>query len=327
MGAENQQFNITCIPHAPGESTILFPVEDDDLTPGLAWIRLNRTRMAACVRRSERGNMRSKLIVAGALFFGVVFSNALAPAARAAECPGNPDALGTSRVIVVDAAEHRRVGSMQYDETFPLEDGEVVLSFDDGPSAHYTPLVLDYLAHECVKATFFVVGFMASDTPALVRRAFDEGHTIGSHTQTHPLNMHRLPIRRAEEEIDQGVASVSSALGDPKAIAPFVRIPGLDRTRAIEAHAASRGLMVWSTDVDADDWTKISPEQVAARALRHLERLGKGVIELHDIHERTVQALPILFAQLKRRGYRLVHIAPAREGSPKTATAVKQWRF
>jgi peptidoglycan/xylan/chitin deacetylase (PgdA/CDA1 family) len=187
--------------------------------------------------------------------------------------------------------------------------------------------LLDFLARECVKATFFVVGRMASDSPGLVKRAFDEGHTIGSHTQNHPFSMQRLPIQRAKQEIDEGVASVTAALGDPNAIAPFFRIPGLGRTRAIEAHAAERGLMIWSTDVDAADWTRISPDQVAARALRQLDRLGKGVIELHDIHERTVLALPILFAQLKRRGFRLVHIAPARDGLSKTATLAKQWRF
>src|SRR6267154_5574197 len=59
-------------------------------------------------------------------------------AASAAECPGNPDALGTSRVLVVDPAEHPRLGTMQYRETLPLNDHEVVLTFDDGPLPPYT---------------------------------------------------------------------------------------------------------------------------------------------------------------------------------------------
>ena len=78
--------------------------------------------------------------------------------ASAGECPGNPDALGTSRTIVVDPREHIRIGTMDYAETLPLVDREVVLTFDDGPIPPYTGKVLDILAAECVKATYFIVG-------------------------------------------------------------------------------------------------------------------------------------------------------------------------
>src|SRR5262249_60984755 len=86
-----------------------------------------------------------------------------------AECTGNPDALGTSRPIVVDPLEHPRLGGMQYRESLPLEDHEVVLTFDDGPLPPRTNHVLDTLASECVKATFFLVGKMATTYPDVVR--------------------------------------------------------------------------------------------------------------------------------------------------------------
>src|SRR5262249_40524154 len=89
----------------------------------------------------------------------------LGSAAIAAECPGNPNALGTSRTIAVDPTEHARIGSMQYRETLPLEEGEVVLTFDDGPLPPYTNRILDILASECVKATYFLVGRMAQAHP------------------------------------------------------------------------------------------------------------------------------------------------------------------
>jgi len=57
----------------------------------------------------------------------------MAGAAAAAECPGNPNAIGTSRTVVVDPVEHPRLGVMQYHESLPLQDHEVVLTFDDGP--------------------------------------------------------------------------------------------------------------------------------------------------------------------------------------------------
>ena len=86
-------------------------------------------------------------------------------------------------------------------ETLPLNDREVVLTFDDGPLPPYTTRILDTLASNCAKATFFIVGRMASSSPELVRRAYREGHTIGTHTENHPINIASLPTERTEREI------------------------------------------------------------------------------------------------------------------------------
>src|SRR5258705_11959821 len=148
-------------------------------------------------------------------------------AASAAECP--PDALGVSRTIVVDPSEHPRVGSMQYTESLPLKDREIVLTFDDGPLPPYTNRILDTLASECVKATFFMVGRMVRGYPAIARRVYNEVHTVANHSQNHPFTFHNMSFDQASQEIDDGFCSLRSALGDPKAIAPFFRIPGLLR--------------------------------------------------------------------------------------------------
>ena len=66
--------------------------------------------------------------------------------ASAADCLGHPDALGTSRTLVVDPNAHPRIGTMQYAETLPLEDHEVVLTFDDGPLPRHSNQVLEILA-------------------------------------------------------------------------------------------------------------------------------------------------------------------------------------
>jgi peptidoglycan-N-acetylglucosamine deacetylase len=240
-----------------------------------------------------------------------------------AECPGNPDALGTSRTIVVDPIEHPRLGSMQYRESLPLEDHEVVLTFDDGPLPPRTNHILDILAHECAKATFFMVGQMATTYPDVARKVLAAGHTVGTHSQNHPLRLHKMPLAKAEQEIDQGIVSVTAALGEPTA--PFFRIPGLARTNAIDQYLASENLMTWSADFPADDWTKISPAQVYSRALQRIEANGKGILLLHDIQAKTVEALPALLHELKRRGYHIVHVVPATPDRPKTATAPSQW--
>ena len=239
--------------------------------------------------------------------------------ALAAPCPGNPNALGTSRTIAIDPAQHARVGTMQYSQALqlPLAEREVVLTFDDGPLPPYTDSILRTLAAECVKATFFMVGRQASLNPEAARRVYDAGHTIGTHSQNHPLTFDTMALSRAQREIDDGVTSVKAALDD-RPVAPFFRIPGLLRTNAVEDYLASRGLSVWSADADADDWYRTStPESVVAKAMSRIEKTGRGIILLHDIQPVTALALPKLLRELKARGYRVVHVVPQGRPAPK----------
>ena len=258
-----------------------------------------------------------------------LFACLTAPAASgplAADCPGHPDALGTSRTLVVDPREHPRIGAMQYAETLPLADGEVVLTFDDGPLPKYSNRILEILASQCVKATFFLVGRQAQANPEGVRKVRNAGHTVATHTQNHPTGMHHLPIERVQQEIDEGIASVSAALGDGTAPAPFFRVPGLARSEAIEEHAASKGAQVWSADFPADDWRHVSSARVYELAMQRLEAKGKGILLLHDIQARTVAALPKILHELKARGYRIVHVVPATAERAATPTEPQQWR-
>ena len=230
----------------------------------------------------------------------------------AANCPGHPDALGTSRVLAIDPAQYRRIGHMQYSDSLPLADKEVVLTFDDGPILPYSNQILDILASQCVKATYFLVGEMARAFAATVRRIYEEGHTIGTHSEHHPTRFGQLPVERMRHEIDRGISDVSAALGDPKYLAPFFRIPGLARSRLVESELAARELSVFSSDTDADDWHhRISGQQIIALAMRRLEGRGKGILLLHDIHPATVAALPGLLKALKDNGFHIVQVVPA----------------
>jgi peptidoglycan/xylan/chitin deacetylase (PgdA/CDA1 family) len=261
------------------------------------------------------------LLALGVLALGIAGS------ASAADCPGNPGALGTSRTLVVDPREHTRIGTMQYEETLPLQDHEVVLTFDDGPLPPHSTQVLDILAAQCVKATFFIIGRMARDYPEGVRKVRDAGHTVGTHTQNHPLSMNRMPIERARQEIDDGIAATTAALGDSGSPAPFFRIPGLSRAEAVEDYLASKGIQTWSADFPADDWRHVSSARVYELAMSRLEAKGKGILLLHDIQARTVAALPRILRELKARGYRIVHVVPATPELPKTPTEPQQWQL
>jgi peptidoglycan/xylan/chitin deacetylase (PgdA/CDA1 family) len=105
----------------------------------------------------------------------------------------------------VDPSEHVRLGAMQYNESLPLRDREVVLTFDDGPLPPYTSRVLDTLASECVKATFFLVGRMVRGYPAIARRIYNEGHTVANHSQSHPFTFHKMSVDQASHEIEGGI--------------------------------------------------------------------------------------------------------------------------
>ena len=274
------------------------------------------------------GNVRvsARLAHFAAVMLGLAGGLAAQPA-LAASCP-RPDALGTSRTLVVDPKEHPLIGSMQYRETLPLNDGEVVLTFDDGPLPKYTYQILDILAAQCVKATFFMVGQQARANPEGVRKVLAAGHTVATHTQSHPMGMHRLPLDRAKAEIDAGIASVTAALGDQAtAVSPFFRIPGLARNDGIEESTRSKGLQIWSADFPADDWRHVSSQRVHDLALQRLAANGKGILLLHDIQPRTVAALPKILSDLKARGYRIVHVVPATPENPATPTDPQQWRL
>lgn len=256
-----------------------------------------------------------------------VLAGSISHPAIADICPGNPAALGISRTLVVDARAHARIGTMQYAETLPLADHEVVLTFDDGPIPKYSNQILDILAAQCVKATFFVIGRMAREYPEGVRKLVAAGHTVGTHSQNHPLSMNHMPIDRAKVEIDDGIASVTAALGGSEQLAPFFRIPGLLRAEAVEDYLASQGIQTWSADFPADDWRHISSRKVHDLALSRIEAKGKGVLLLHDIQARTVAALPLILSDLKARGFRIVHVVPASPQRPATPTDPQQWQL
>jgi peptidoglycan/xylan/chitin deacetylase (PgdA/CDA1 family) len=229
----------------------------------------------------------------------------------AAECPDNPEALGTSRVMAVNPRAFPMVGRAQYRESLRLNKREVVLTFDNGPSYPYTESILKTLAAECVKATFFALGGNVAEDPDQLRRIAQEGHGIGSQTFNH-VSLAKLPIAEARKEIDEGIKALGSALHlDPTRVTRFFRAPMLDLTPQVARHIISRGMMVWGVDVDSLDWDDdTSEEKIVDQTIKGLERSGGGIVALQDIQPRTARALPLLLEQLKIRKFRIVHVVP-----------------
>ncbi len=234
-------------------------------------------------------------------------------AAAAQSCPGNPDALGTERVLAVDARTTPRVGRKQFPATLALQPKELVLTFDDGPWPTTTPKVLDALKHECVRATFFLLGRNVQAHPAIARRELAEGHSIGHHTFSHPLLSH-MSLAKAEAEIDRGIAADEAALygrTSSRPTSPFFRFPGFASNQALLDALSARGIVVFGADVWASDWLPMAPDQELQLALARIERSGGGILLLHDTKKQTAQMLPAFLRALKRRGFRIVHVVPA----------------
>jgi len=243
----------------------------------------------------------------------IVLAATLAPLpALAQPCP-NPHALGTSRVLEVDPASMPRVGRKQFPQTLPLQAKELVLTFDDGPIPDTTPKALDALKAECVRATFFLLGRNTEANPALARRILADGHTVAHHTYSHQ-NLSKVSITVAETEINRGfeeddVAIYGQRRTDP--VTPFFRFPGFASTPALLDMLARRRIVVFGADVWASDWNEMSPSAELSLILKRLEAVNHGIVLFHDTRAQTVHMLPEFLRELKRRGYRIVHVVPA----------------
>ncbi|MDI4233766.1 polysaccharide deacetylase family protein [Bradyrhizobium sp. Arg237L] len=240
-------------------------------------------------------------------------------AAHAAdECP-RTDALGTSRVLTVDPATYRRVGTKSFPDTLPLQDHEVVLTFDDGPWPSTDRKILAALAHECVRATFFMIGKPASEHPELVRQIAALGHTVAHHTWTH----HNLKYMKPDDaigEIDKGIAAVETALhgrATTTPSTPFFRFPYFEMSPETLANLEKRGIAVFGADLWASDWNKMTPEEELKILTGRLNAAGKGIILLHDPKTHTAAMLPAFLRYLRDHNYRIVHIVPP---GPKTVS-------
>ena len=230
--------------------------------------------------------------------------------ASAADCPGNPDALGTARVLTVDPATTPAVGRKHFPVTLPLQPKEIVLTFDDGPWPGTTDAVLAALRHECVKASFFMLGRNAVAHPALAKKVLADGHTVAHHTYSHPL-LNRMSLSRAEAEIDRGFAAVDQAVygsGNAKPKTPFFRFPGFASSPALLALLAKRHITVFGADLWASDWNRMRPDRERQLVLERLAKTQGGILLFHDTKAQTAKMLPALLRDLKRQGYRIVHV-------------------
>ncbi len=284
-------------------------------------------------------------IVLALLVFGAVPAGA-APASDY-DCAYDPKTTHISRIVAANSTGGPVYGVTVNDpenksnaRTLDLHDHELVLTFDDGPLGSNTQSIIDTLQKHCVKAIFFSVGRMARSQPKLIQEIDRRGHTIGTHTWSHPRGMHELSLEDNMLEIEKGFAAVSEAAGKP--IAPFFRFPGFRDSRAAVAYLAKRNISVWGADIisgDADVGGS-SSAQITRAVLSRVHSTGKGIVLFHDIKKTTAEALDGILTELEKEKYKIVHVVSntyyqpdpqllARpdffRNTPETATITGRW--
>jgi peptidoglycan/xylan/chitin deacetylase (PgdA/CDA1 family) len=226
--------------------------------------------------------------------------------------PANPEFFLArtpgSQVVVRGAISHKLVSARFLPSGRPALERAVALTFDDGPSPQFTPRIVATLKRLHVPATFFLVGYLADESPELVQLELRAGMTVGNHSYNHPEvpSFADLPARLAGDEIALGAASLRRAGAAPVLFRP----PGGSYSPAVihESQALGERIVLWS--VDPGDWEAGATKASVVRNVLGAVRPGSIVI-LHDgggDRSATLAALPAIVRGIRHRHLRLVAV-------------------
>ena len=240
------------------------------------------------------------------------------PSAMATSC-SNPNALGVARVVEIDTTGGPGFGFEHFKSHDFLREGEVVLTFDDGPWPKNTPAVLAALAAHCTKAIFFPIGTHATYEPGILKQVAAAGHAVGSHTWCHQnlaktkghcqFNGKTETVEYdPKDEIEKGISAVRWAVGGPTA--PYFRFPALSQPQELIDYLGKRNIAIFSADMDSFDFKMRKPEQVRQSVMAKLKKHGKGIVLMHDFQHATAEAAMDLLNDLKAGGYKVVFMKP-----------------
>jgi peptidoglycan/xylan/chitin deacetylase (PgdA/CDA1 family) len=226
--------------------------------------------------------------------------------------PGNPQFFLATAPGVQIVTRGEVSGKILEAEFVPEGDAEfppaVALTFDDGPSPAFTPQILDILERFRVRATFFVIGYLAARHPGLIERELAAGMSVASHSWGHPLSpqFRQLPRGQLRSEIVLG-KRVLMTLG---AQVKLFRPPQGSYSDRVVRMARTRGLRIVLWNTDPEDWRPgASASAIADAVLSHVQ--PGSIVLLHDgggNRRATVEALPTIIRGIRDMGLRLVSI-------------------
>lgn len=181
----------------------------------------------------------------------------------------------------------------------------VALTFDDGPSPTFTPIILDLLKKYNAKATFFVLGQQAERFPGIVKMEAQQGHNIGNHMFTHNI-ISKLPLETIITDLKHTHDIIYELSGS---YPHFFRPPDgyYDEKVVRAAETFNYTVVIWTWTQDTRDWSKISSTAIAKKVIENVQ--PGDIILFHDQggdRSNTVDALKIILPSLLEKGYSFV---------------------
>lgn len=177
--------------------------------------------------------------------------------------------------------------------------GTVALTFDDGPNPVYTRQILAILKKYNIKATFFMVGANAKKYPDVVREVYAAGHTIASHTMTHPMLS-----KISETQLAYEIATPSTIINSIIHVKPkCLRYPFGDSNTHVREEIREYGMVPVPMGFNSFDYERPGTEKITSWVLKNI--YSRQVVLLHDGYdkrEQTVAALPHIIEGIKKRG-------------------------
>lgn len=201
----------------------------------------------------------------------------------------------------------------QINNIYHSDTKRVFLTFDDGPSKTVTPLILDLLKQENIKATFFLLGSRVELNPDIVKREYDEGHYIANHGYSHNYtNIYQTP-QSVVDEFNATEAAIKNALGNQEYNSYLFRFPGGmpgGKHAQLKAEAAQ---ILEQNGVAHLDWNALTSDAAGAKtceemlqnAISTIGEKNSVVILMHDAGDKilTYEMLPNLISYLREKGY------------------------
>ena len=181
----------------------------------------------------------------------------------------------------------------------PVEAPKIALTFDDGPSAAWTPALLDGLKERGVKATFFLIGENADKNPEIVKRMAEEGHLIGNHTYHH-VELTKVSENEARLELADTSAVIVRITGkEPE----YMRPPFGAWQRKLEQEIRMLPVL-WT--IDPLDWTTENQDEIVNKVVTEAEE--NDIILLHDCYKSSVEAGLRIVDILQEEGFVFVTV-------------------
>ena len=190
----------------------------------------------------------------------------------------------------------------------------VFLTFDDGPSKTVTPLILDLLKKENIKATFFLLGSRVEYNPDLVKRAYDEGHYIANHGYSHQYSSIYSSIDSILSEYNKTEQCIQKALGDSNYHSNLFRYPGGSNGGKYNKLKQEAKEVLKQNQIAYLDWNALSNDAAGAKTKEELINNIKStvggkssvVILMHDASDKilTYETLPDVISFLREQGYK-----------------------